>query len=442
MTPLWEHQQRDIRTYLNKPDVINLSEPGTGKTRVCLEVIKQLNLPTLVLAPKSILKCAWGDDIETFCPELSYSIAYAENRAEAFSAKAQIVITNHDATNWILENPDQLIQFAGGLLIVDESTAFKNPTAKRTKAAMLIRSAFKYCTILTGTPTPQGIIDFWAQVFLVDQGERLGKSYYRFRHETYTPVNKGNFVKWVEKPGMAETVADLISDITIRNVRDDCMDLPENFLVHRRFKLSPQHLTKYNELKWNSIVELESGEVTAVNAAVLLQKLLQVASGAVYDEFGEAHLINDTRYELVMDLVDERDHSIVVFNWRHQRDRMIEFATTRKYSFAVIDGSVTSGDRRAQIVQEFQKGQYKCLFIHPQSAGHGLTLTKGCATIWASPTYNAEYFEQVNARIHRGGQTRVTETIMISADDTLDGDVYKSLMLKRLNMHNLLEILR
>lgn len=438
---LWTHQARDIDTYIQCPGQLNFSEPGTGKTRVCIEAIKALKLPTLILAPKSILQCAWGNDIEKFAPELEYKTAYASNRYEVFKAGAPIIITNHDAATWLMEKPQLLEQFRGGFLIIDESTAYKNPNSKRSKAAMKIRELFEYCTVLTGTPTPQGLIDIWSQVYLVDKGQRLGKSYYRFRALTYTPINKGAFTQWVEKPGMVDAVAELVSDITIRNIRDDCMDLPDNFIVHRNFDLTKQHLDIYRELKSRAILRLESGDITAVNAAVLLSKLLQVASGAVYDERGEPHPIATERYELIMDLVEERDHSLVVFNWRHQRNALVDLARQRRYTFEVIDGE-TSDARRTKAVDDFQAGKLKCLFIHPQSAGHGLTLTKGCATIWASPTYNAEHFEQVNARINRGGQTRVTETILISANNTVDNDAYKKLLEKRLHMQDLLEILK
>jgi len=428
---------------LSTPETFNMSDPGTGKTRVVIEAIRQLGLPTLILAPKSILQCAWGNDIEEFAPELTYTIATATNRSKAFGTDSQIVITNHDAVTWLVQPANQkyLTRFKNGILVIDESTCYKNPKSNRSKAAASIRDWFSHSTLMSGTPTPQGIIDIWHQMYLVDRGALLGNSFYRFRAATHTPVNKGPFTDWVEKEGVADAIADLISSVTIRNAREDCMDLPENLVVHRKYDLSPSHLKVYEQMKRHAFVELESGEVTAINAAVLLSKLLQVASGAVYDEYGEAHLIDTQRYELVMDLVDERDHSVVFFNFKHQKNELIKLAEKAKMKYAVIDGEVSSS-KRTDAVNNFQAGKLKVLFCHPQSAGHGITLTKGTATIWTSPTYNVEHFEQANARIFRGGQTKKTETILISANNTVDARAYKALFDKQLDMNNLLEVLR
>lgn len=441
MKPLWAHQEVDRDRYLTAGSLFNTSDPGTGKTRTIIEVIKATRLKTLILAPKSILQCAWGNDIEEYAPELTYSIAYATNRAEAFKQPADIYITNVDAVTWLQKNPKYLAQFEGGFLVVDESTALKNPSSQRTRAAMAIRPMFAHCTCMTGTPTPQGVIDIWSQMYLVDQGQRLGNSFYRFRNTTYTPEKKGNFTTWKEKEGMAEAIADLVADITIRNRREDCMDLPPNHVIHRRISLSPTHMRKYQELKKRAMVELDSGDVSAVNAAVLLTKLLQLTSGAVYDEFGEPHLVSTDRYELITELVAERKQSVVVFNWRHQRDELVKLADAEGFKYGVIDGSV-SAKGRTDYIEQFQAGKLKVMYIHPQSAAHGITLTKGVATIWASPTYNAEHFEQANARIYRGGQSQTTETILISADSTIEKDVYATLQGKRTNMHTLLEVLR
>jgi SNF2 family DNA or RNA helicase len=440
---LWEHQVRNIKFMLDNPNVFNTSDPGTGKSLVVIKTIEALNIPTLILAPKSILVAVWLQEIKRFAPELQATVATALNRTEAFESNANIIITNHDAVTWLIkpENAHLITRFRDGLLVIDESTCYKNPTAKRSKAAAKIRKFFTRCTCMSGTPTPQGIIDVWHQMYLVDEGKTLGNSYYRFRANTYTPVNKGAFTEWKEKPGVSDAIGDLISGVTIRNKKEDCLDLPENLIVNRSIQLSAKHKKLYDEMRKQAVMELESGTVTAVNAAVLLSKLLQIASGAVYDEQGIAHIVDTDRYELVMDLVAERDHSVVVFNWRHQRDQMIAIAEKRGIKYALIDGSINDMYQRTNAVNGFQNGDFQVIFIHPQSAGHGITLTKGCATIWASPTYNSEFFVQANARIHRGGQLRKTETILISAEGTADESAYKALNNKVSNMENLLEIL-
>jgi SNF2 family DNA or RNA helicase len=437
--PLWAHQEADIKRYINHGSLFNASDPGTGKTRTIIETVRRTKQNTLILAPKSILQCAWGNDFNRFAPEISYSVATASNRATAFGAGAQVVITNHDAIKFLEDNPKYLKNYEGGFLVVDESTAFKNPKSQRTKAITKLRERFAMATCMSGTPTPQGIIDLWAQMYLVDQGAHLGKSYYRYRAEVMTPMQRGSFTEWREKPGIASIISDIVSDIVIRNRREDCMDLPPNQTIEYEFELTPSHLKAYHQMRREALLELESGDVAALNAASKLTKLLQILSGAVYDEDKIVHEVSSARYELVMDLAEERQQCLVVFNWRHQLVALKRLAEKRGLSYGWIAGDVSS-KQRGEYVDQFQDGKLRVLFVHPQSAGHGLTLTAGTATIWASPTYNAELYEQTNARIFRGGQTQKTETILVKAKNTIEADVYQKLNEKRISMADVLEI--
>jgi len=181
------------------------------------------------------------------------------------------------------------------------------------------------------------------------------------------------------------------------------------------------------------------GVVTAVNAAALMTKLMQIASGAVYESPDRYHVIDPGRYELVLDLVEERKHSLTFFLWKHQRDLLLKEAEKRGISFALLDGSVKEDDRNA-IVKAYQAGAYQTLFAHPKSAAHGLTLTKGTATIWASPTYDLEIFVQGSKRQHRLGQTQKTETIVVCAEDSIEQKVYDTLLNKEQRMNSLLDL--
>jgi SNF2 family DNA or RNA helicase len=188
------------------------------------------------------------------------------------------------------------------------------------------------------------------------------------------------------------------------------------------------------------VLYTKQGTITAVNASARVKKLLQLVTGAVYTAEGEYKFVHQERYDLVMDLIDVRKHSLVAFNWKHERDHLIELAKSRGFEYEVIDGDVPA-HKRKDIVHRYQAGQIKVLFAHPQSAGHGLTLTKATTCIWCSPTYNAEHFQQFNKRIHRAGQTKKTETILISARDTWEETVYKKLDSKLDRMENLLTVL-
>jgi SNF2 family DNA or RNA helicase len=253
-----------------------------------------------------------------------------------------------------------------------------------------------------------------------------------------------NMVKWTDRDNAEAAVSALLHDIVIRHRFEDCVDIPENYKYSVPFQLSATHFAAYKELEAESILFARDTKsaVTAINGAVLYTKLLQLSSGAVYNDNGNYTLVNTARYELVLDLVEAREHSIVFFNWTHQRDELIKLAEKRGITFSLIDGTVTRKGEREEIVDNFQAGKYQVLFAHPQSAGHGLTLVKGTATIWASPTYNLEHYQQGLKRVHRIGQTERTETIMVVAPGTVEEVVYASLQAKNLKMSNLLGYLQ
>lgn len=442
--PLFDHQKFSVDFMVENDRVYDASDPGTGKTRSSLETISRRQKAgagkALILATKSILKSSWEADCKKFTPHLSTSVAFASNRTKAFAADANIYITNHDAVKWIDKNLD-LGSF--DIIVIDEITAFKHRTSQRSKALAKVVDNFKYRYGLSGTPNPNGVMDLWHQYYVLDDGQHLSSNYFKFRNTVCTPEQSGpgkEMVQWVDKPGSQEAVADILSDMTLRHVLEDCISIPKNTMRMINFDLDPSHLEAYNELKKEAVIQLNNTVVTAVHAGALATKLLQMASGTVYDANGNTALASSDRFNLVMDLAEEREQCVIAFNWTHQRDELVRLAQARKMTYAVFDGSTTD-KARERIVKDFQNGQIKLLFAQPQSGSHGLTLTKGTTTIWTSPVYNAEYFLQFNRRIYRAGQTRKTETIMIAANDTLDSTVYDKLTGKVDKMTDLLAIL-
>ena len=450
--PYYEHQKATMDLLRQENRVLDLSDPGTGKTRPALGSyiarLEKQGKRCLVLATKSILQSAWGDDIDKFFPGVRYDIAYANVRKKVLEkSTADILITNHDAVRSLvgkksLVNPAFWKGF--DTIIVDESTAFKNHTSARSKAIYSIAKLMEFRECMTGTPNPKSILDIWHQAKLVDDGERLGAQYWKFRSAVCEPVQVGprkEMVKWVDKEGAEYAVFDLLGDIVIRHKFEDCTDIPENFVTEYRIDLAPKLRKQYSDMMAIAAAMLSDGKfLTAVNAASVHQKLMQMASGAVYTEQGKYSVLDDQRSELVMDLVEERESCLIAFNWRHQRVGLEAAAKKRGISYAVIDGTVNDAGRR-DAVEGFQAGRYRCLFAHPQSAGHGLTLTQGTTTIWTSPTYNAEHYKQFNHRIYRSGQTKRTETIHIAARDTIDERVFAKLGDKLTSMQLLLDLL-
>ncbi len=435
----YAHQSETTKFITSNPCCLVTSDPGTGKTRSVLDAHVQWGGKTLVLAPLSILEAAWVDDIKKFQPDINYGVAYAKNRQKVFEDDSlDMVITNFEAVNFLVKNQQLLTNFTN--LVIDEFTAFKNKDAKRSKNIKTLSTLFRRRIGMSGTPNTNSILDLWHPVSLIDEGVRLGSRYYSYRNQVCTPQFNGFANVWIDKPGIEETVADLLKDITIRYALEDCIDLPDNIVRTVYTNLSPQVARMYKTLAEDSVLYTKQGTINAVNAGARVKKLLQLISGGVYDENGFTQYFHQERYELVMDLIDVRNHSLVAYNWKHERDALVELAEKRGYSYAVIDGSVPA-HKRSEIVQRFQAGHIKVLFAHPQSAGHGLTLTKATTAIWCSPTYNAEHFQQFNRRIHRSGQTQKTETILITARDTWEEQVYEKLNGKLNRMESLLTIL-
>jgi SNF2 family DNA or RNA helicase len=445
----FRHQAESITKFRNIPRGLDLSDPGTGKTRVQLGLFAERRAAggkcALILAPKSALEATWDNDIRKFHPELTTSVCYANKREESFAnVPADVYITNTDATRWLAKQPISFFK-KFDTLIVDESSAFKHRTSQRSRSLKKIVKHFKYRYALTGTPNANSILDIWHQVLIVDDGARLGQSFMAFRGTVATPVQVGpaaNMVRWDDKPGAAEAVSDLLADITVRYVFEECHDIPPNHTYMKSYSLTPKQMTAYKEMEKNAILEIGSGKVvTAVNAAAVITKLLQIASGTVYGAESEAMHVEDSRYQLITDLVSERRHSLVFFNWSHQSEALQEHFKAHGITFAVLDGNTKSAQRLA-VVQEFQQGYYRALLAHPQSAAHSLTLTRATSTIWSSPTYNLEHFLQGNRRIYRAGQTEKTETILVCAKGTLEKQVYAKLDAKNVKQLDFLKLVR
>jgi len=435
----YAHQEETTKFLIDNPYCLVTSDPGTGKTRSVLDAHIQWQGRTLVLAPLSILEAAWVDDIKKFQPDIKYGVAYAKNRKKVFEDQSyEMVITNFEAVNFLVKNQQYITTFDN--LVIDEFTAFKNKNAQRSKNIQKLIEHFRRRVCMSGTPNTNSILDLWHPVYLVDQGQRLGNRYYSYRNQVCTPQFNGFANVWIDKPGIEETVADKLKDINIRFALEDCIDLPDNIVRTVYTSLTPQVARMYKTLAEESVLYTRQGTINAINAGARVKKLLQLVSGGVYDENGLTQYIHQDRYDLVMDLLDVRKHSLVAFNWKHERDALVQLAEKRGYSYEVIDGEIPA-HKRSNIVERFQAGQLKVLFAHPQSAGHGLTLTKATTAIWCSPTYNAEHFQQFNRRIHRSGQTQKTETIMIAARDTWEEHVYKKLNGKLNRMESLLTIL-
>jgi SNF2 family DNA or RNA helicase len=445
--PLYEHQTVSIQTFLSTPIGLDASDPGTGKTRVQIELFAQRRKTgskcALVIAPKSLLDSAWKAEFKKYAPHLKVQVCPAKDRDKAFNTDADVYVTNTDAAVWLAkQKPEFFLKF--DTLIVDESSAFKHATSLRSRALKKIAPNFQYRYLLSGTPMSNEITDIWHQIFVLDNGKRLGKSFYQFRASVCSPIQVGPhpvLLKWQPRPGAELAITNLIRDITVRNKFEECLDIPPNHTYTIDYRMGTEQAKAYTDMEKYALTEMGSGRtITAVNAAVVMGKLLQIASGSVYSDYGTGNSIlqikaadalgytpiEEARYEMIADLIEARPHVLVFFNWVHQRDMLIKALKRRNITHCVIDGSI-NGKTRAENVEHFQAGFYRVMLAHPASAAHGLTLTRATTTIWTGPPLNLEHFLQGNRRIYRSGQTKSTETILVLAIGTIEETVYKRL---------------
>lgn len=449
--PLWDIQQFALQqlraTWLaGEHGALNFSDCGTGKTRTMIEFVQWLRSigvksKVLVLGTRTILQTAWGDDIDAYTHgSLTYSVANADKRGASFAKDADFYITNHDAVTWLArpENKKIVDRLGDFILFADESTAFKTPTAARTSKALWLSNRARFCVPMTGTPMPQSILDVWSQAMMADRGKRLGNNYYRFQYKymaqqdilVYNPrTGKSQvFKKWVAKEGAEEQVFELLKDICIR-FDSSRLNLPHCEKHFKFVDLPPKAMKEYKRLEKELAIYSEQGAIEANSAASLRTKLLQLCSGSVYDADGTVVQFHKERYELALDLAEEAGQALIAFNFKHERDALVEEAIKRNLLYAVIDGG-TSDAMRVRIRDMFQAGTINYVFGHPRSMGHGITMTRGRRIIWCGPTDNGESYYQFNKRIDRGGQTQENDVVMIAARDTRELRAYDGLRLK------------
>lgn len=455
---LWSHQQYTNDKFRPLNGGLDLSDPGTGKTAAHLALYARRagRGRCLVTCPSTLMESAWASDIERFFPELTYTLAYADRRFEAFDIDSDIVIMNVDGVKALTKKfprTPQLRKFLRDFdhLIMDEVEAYKHGSSARSRAMLKVSREIDYRFGLSATPNPQSVTELWHPTMLVDRGKRLGTSFSAFRNAMQTPVQIGpgaNHLRWEDKPQANEIVQIMLDDIMVRHAFEEVMtDVPPNHVDTKFIRLPLRLMQKYYQLERAMRLLLDNGEVLSVtHASSLRQKLLQLCSGAIYAEGdlegeGGYELLDPYRYELIADLVEERPFSVTFFNWRHQRVELEKALRKRGVAFEVIDGTVPQR-QRPRIVDEYQAGRYQTLLVNYKTGAHGLTLTRGTTSIICSPIYEPNYFKQTIHRIYRGGQTEVTNTLLVCAKGTVEELVYERLRAGTLRMQDFLKLVQ
>jgi SNF2 family DNA or RNA helicase len=401
----FEHQRHTASFLTLHRKAFCFSEQGTGKTGSViwaadyLMQIGEINR-VLIVCPLSIMQAAWQADLFKIAMHRSVDIAYGNSakRKEIIEGDAQFVIINYDG----LEIVEKEIA-AGGfdLIVVDEATAYKTSTTKRWKCLNRLVKPDTWLWMLTGTPAAQSPVEAYGLAKLVNP-KGVPQFFTAFKDMVMYKV--GQF-RWNPKPQAAEIVHTCLQP-AIRYTKRECTDLPDMTYVVRDVELTPQQKRFYNDLKKKLVVEAAGEEVTSVNAAVGLNKLLQISCGAVYSDSGEVLMFDiANRYKVLREVIDETKNKVIIFApFRHVIDVLREQLEKDDTSVAVIRGDVSVGQRN-DIFERFQKADDpRVLLIQPQTVAHGVTLTAADTVVWWGPTPSLETYAQANARAHRVGQ--------------------------------------
>ena len=412
--------QRETASFLSLRDrAFCFNEQGTGKTAsviwaadylMDLELVKRV----LVLAPLSIMKAAWQQDLFKFAMHRSCSVAYgdAKQRAKIVRAGCEFVVINFDGLAIV---KDEIINGGFDLIVVDEANAYKNPMTNRWKVLKSIVDKIEpRLWMLTGTPAAQSPLDAYGLAKLVNP-DGCPKYYGQFRDSV---MYKATQFKWVAKP-QAEAVVHKVLQPAIRFERKDCLDLPDVTMVDREAPLTAQQRKYYNHLKSQMIIEAAGEEVSAVNAATKLNKLLQISGGAVYTDTGEVLEFDvSNRLNAVLEVIEEASHKVLVFvPFTHTIELLRAKLEKEGISCDIINGKVNP-NKRAEIVEKFQTNRDpQVLIIQPAAASHGLTLTEANTIIWYAPVTSVETYLQANARINRPGQKNSMNIVHICGSE-------------------------
>lgn len=420
---------------------------GLGKTVSTLtavaELITYLEIEkVLVIAPKRVAEDTWSREVykwdHTKHLRVAKVLGTEKQRLKALDSEADIYVINRENVEWLVNH------FNGGvvpfdMLVVDELSSFKSSSSNRFKALRKIRPLFSRFVGLTGTPAPNGLLDLWSQVYLIDKGVRLGKTFTGYRQkyfyaDKYNPNNPHVVFKYALREGAEEDIYSKIEDITVSMKAKDYLELPERIDNIIEVEMTSKEYDLYKKLEKERILEfLEGGDIVAENAAVLNQKLLQLANGASYDDAKGVQKIHDKKLEALESVLEEAQGQpvLVFYNFKHDFDRI-----KKKFKSAVEI-------REDKSIEKWNNGEIDLLLAHPASAGHGLNLQDGGhIMVWFGLPWSLELYQQANARLHRQGQTETTIIHHILTKSTRDQRVLEVLQGKEETQEELLEYLK
>ena len=418
--------QEYAKEFVVKQDVSALFlDCGLGKTVITLTAIWELLLDyfevrkVLVIAPLRVARDTWPAELHKWEHlkgiEMSAVLGSERERITALNRRADVYVINRENVEWLAGYG----KWDFDMVVIDELSSFKSHKAKRFKALKRVRPMIKRIVGLTGTPAPNGLIDLWAEIGLLDMGQRLGRFIGGYRERFFVPDKRSREMIYSYKPrdGADEVIYGLISDICISMKAADYLEMPECIYNRVEVIMNEKEKKLYQQLERDMLIPFEDGDIDAVNAAGLSNKLMQMANGAVYDENKAVKHIHDRKLEALEDLVEAANGKpvLIVYWYKHDLERIKEYV-----------GAVELDT--AEDMRKWNAGEIPVAVIHPASAGHGLNLQAGGSTlIWFGLTWSLELYQQMNARLWRQGQKETVVIHHLMAKGTLDERVMKAL---------------
>ena len=429
-----KHQKTTSEFFTLNKRAFCFNEQGTGKTASAIWAADYLMSKgyisrVLVICPLSIMESAWMDDLFTFAMHRSADTAYgaAAKRRKIIESGAEFVIINYDGVEIVA---DAIASGGFDLIIVDEATHYKNPQTRRWKTLNALLAPHMWLWMMTGTPAAQSPVDAFGLAKLVNPSA-VPRFFSSFRDMVMQKVT--NF-KWVPKENATDTVFKALQP-AIRFTKEECLDLPDMVYVKRTVEMTRQQKKYYKQLKDTMVMQAAGEQITAANAAVNMNKLLQISSGAVYTDDGDSLEFDiKHRYKVLREVVDESTKKVLVFvPFKHVIDILADKLVNDGIPTEIIRGDVGAA-KRTDIFKRFQtSASPQVLVIQPAAAAHGVTLTAANTVVWWGPTSSLETYAQANARVHRSGQDHKCTVVQLQGSFA-EKRVY-SLLDNRINDH-------
>lgn len=396
----------------------------------------------LIVAPLRVARDTWPNELKKWdhLKNLRMSVVMGDQkqRVKALQEPAHLYTINRENLKWLVDYYDSnKMDWDFDMVVIDELSSFKNHKSQRWKALRSIRAMCRRIIGLTGTPAPNSLFDLWAEIGILDQGERLGRFITRYRESYFRPKSynpsTGVVFQYELRDGAEQRIYDRISDICISMKALDYLDMPECSYTETMVRMSEQEKKLYDQLKTDLILPMAEGDVEAANAAALSNKLLQMANGAVYDENGTVREFHKKKLEALEDLIEAANgqNALIAYWFKHDKDRILDYFAKQK---VYVRSLQTSKD-----MDDWNAGKIPIALIHPASAGHGLNIQQGGhILIWFGLTWSLEAYQQTNARLWRQGQRERVSIHHIITEDSVDENVMKALNSKEFRQEDLI----